>query len=319
MKEVLKKSNQLISTKISVESVNQQRLIYTSMALVNSDVPELVGLSDDEITYYYRKNFEKLEFRFCFSDFCSLWGINHKEVHRSIQSEVDKATLHMTDLKLSALTDKGAKHINAVEEAGFDTELSEVWVRFTASFMPYMINLHKRMMGYTTIPIQYMSDFRSRYSFKLLEMLLQEASKGKNDLEIKVSDLRVIFDCENKYSDYRDFRKRTVDVAIDDISDIAIDDVKVKIEEIRARSKGKGKKPVDSIRFIFDFPNYIKAKKQLIEKSRQIKDGKSDDGHSKSNGSGSGQPQTVPSQGLSKRAQEMADEVARLKAEGLIP
>jgi len=254
---VVSQSNEIVRGKLSLSSLNERRIFYSVLSGVNPLVPVLKGATDAEIEEYYRQNPSETLFTFPISDFINHWKITSE----SIYGEIAKACGTLPDQKIHrAYVDKNGKLVHRSMNAFEYTEYSDhhIAVRLTPSFMPYVINLSDRLLGYTKTPIEYCVGFRSDYSFKLLDLLLQRADFGV--LILDIDDLREIFDVKDKYEKFYHLSKNVLDIAIRDILGISCEKAEIKYEPIK-----KGRKIV-SVKFEFKFPEY--AKKREVNRAK---------------------------------------------------
>ncbi|TNI42204.1 hypothetical protein CF130_16775 [Aeromonas dhakensis] len=264
-KSSVSRSNELIRGQLTVTTLHQKRLIYSVMSAINPCVDVLDGATDQQVEYYYRQNFDETLFTFDYREYMAFWGLTS----HAMTKEISKACKQVIDIKLySYLMDDGTvRDLNAIELA--EHKGNKIILRLTPSIMPYMINLHRRLMGYTSIPLIYMVDFQSRYSFKLMEVLLSYYSRGNKTVEIDLAELRKTFDCEGKHKLYADFKRRVIDIAVEEIEKIATEKAKIVVEEVRSATGGRGRPSVTALRFRFDFPNY-RAAREASKKSPAV-------------------------------------------------
>lgn len=101
-----------------------------------------------------------------------------------------------------------------------------ITLRLSDEIKPYVLELEK---WFTQYQIKNILEFSSYYSIRLYEILKCEEGKYRNEKlkhEFTVKELKQFFDCENKYSAFKDFRRRVIEVAVREInekSDIWID------------------------------------------------------------------------------------------------
>ena len=88
-----------------------------------------------------------------------------------------------------------------------------IGIRFTKDILPFLSNLSTEFTKY------FASDLigvTSSHAIRLYELLVQYRSIGKR--EIKVDELRWMFELQNKYPVWADFKKRVLDQAIKEIN-----------------------------------------------------------------------------------------------------
>ena len=93
----------------------------------------------------------------------------------------------------------------------------EIICKFSDELMPYLINLKENFTKYNVLEIK---GFSSKYGLILYEYLLSEKYKNlaEKRYTLEMSYLRKITGTEKKYNDFRNFEKKVLKVAIDDIN-----------------------------------------------------------------------------------------------------
>ena len=126
-----------------------------------------------------------------------------------------------------------------------------VRVFFAPKILPYLSNLQS---NYTAYFLKHVAKFRSSYSIRLYEMLIQWKSVGST--EIEVDELRQLWVLENKYPAMCDLKKRVIEPALRDINEYS--NLWVKVGQ---RKRGRR---VHSLQFRFGL------KKQQEKKKKQL-------------------------------------------------
>ena len=122
--------------------------------------------------------------------------------------------------------------INPLAKASWNKYKDDVHIKFTEEIMPYLINLKANFTQYAILDIM---DFKSKYSvpiYKLLNMSYNQYEyyadkqlRTEKKLEeyqqpvISLDDLRRITDTKEGYSDFRNFEKRVLRTAVDEINE----------------------------------------------------------------------------------------------------
>lgn len=92
-------------------------------------------------------------------------------------------------------------------------------LRLSDEIKPYVLELDK---WFTQYQLKNILAFNSYYAIRLYEIIKCEDGKYRNEketLEFEIEDLRRFFDCEKKYSAFKDFRRRVIEVAIREINE----------------------------------------------------------------------------------------------------
>lgn len=106
-----------------------------------------------------------------------------------------------------------------------------VKVRFDEAVMPYLIDLHERFLEY---PADVIPQFDSKYGLIIYESLLSNWKQyaDSNEFIYDIDTIRYITGAEKKYSDFRNFEKRVLISAVEDINHMQ-GEFLVKYEKIR--------------------------------------------------------------------------------------
>lgn len=92
-------------------------------------------------------------------------------------------------------------------------------LRLSDQIKPYVLELEK---WFTQYQLKNILEFNSYYAIRLYEIIKCEdgATGGmQSKLEFEVDELRQYFDCEKKYSAFKDFRKNVIEVAVREINE----------------------------------------------------------------------------------------------------
>lgn len=106
-----------------------------------------------------------------------------------------------------------------------------VKVRFDEAVMPYLIDLHERFLEY---PADVIPQFDSKYGLIIYESLLSNWKQyaDSNEFIYDIDTIRYITGTEKKYAAFRDFEKRVLKSAVEDINHMQ-GEFLVKYEKIR--------------------------------------------------------------------------------------
>lgn len=92
-------------------------------------------------------------------------------------------------------------------------------LRLSDQIKPYVLELEK---WFTQYQLKNILEFNSYYAIRLYEIIKCEDGMTGNSnpaLEFEIEELRQYFDCEKKYSAFKDFRKRVIEVAVREINE----------------------------------------------------------------------------------------------------
>lgn len=142
--------------------------------------------------------------------------------------------------------------------------------------IPYVCQLKK---NFTKINPEELARLGSFYSYRIYFLLMQWRSTGK--VVISISDLRDEFELADKYTLFADFKKRVLDVAVDEISKYTEYDVKYnlikkgrKYTHVEFKFKEKTPKSANPAKIEGRDTNTVDMFDNLTDKERQIADSK---------------------------------------------
>ena len=145
-------------------------------------------------------------------------------------------------------------HVRWVDKIGYEQDSGLVFLRFSQDVVPLITRLEA---NFTSYEIQQISSLTSAYAIRLYEVLIKWRSTSKTPM-MMLSDLRGKLGVENnEYEMMSDFKKRVLDIAIDQINEHT--DITVNYEQHKAG------------RVITGFTFSLKQKKQLKDVTSQTK------------------------------------------------
>lgn len=106
------------------------------------------------------------------------------------------------------------RSISWTSSVGYLPNEGKVLLRFGFDMIPYLTILTKE---FTQYKLENVTKFKSTYSIRLYELLMQWISIGKRELE--VDWLKKQLQVEDSYPQMCDFKRRVIDVAIKEIND----------------------------------------------------------------------------------------------------
>jgi len=185
------KSNELIKASY-VLSLTEQRLILSAIAQIDSS--------------------SELSHQYCFKihahEICDLMSVDRKNAYRDLKKAADK--LWQREILLDGQSDK-LRWI--YRRAAYESEGGVVSIYFSPDILPYLSSLRA---NFTKYKLEYISKFKSSYSIRIYELLVQWTSKGTR--EVSLDWLKESLQIEDKYSSIKNFKSRVLQPAIDDIN-----------------------------------------------------------------------------------------------------
>lgn len=148
------------------------------------------------------------------TDLAKFFNISQDNLYRDIQKICE--TLHHSSIYIGTDNPKRPwKLVSWVSMSEYNKDGSLV-IRLSEEIKPYVIALKN---NYTQYQIKNMLEFNSFYAIRLYEIL--KCAQGKtesNEVRFSVKQLREMLGCENTLQDFRDFRKRAIEKAIQEIN-----------------------------------------------------------------------------------------------------
>lgn len=133
------------------------------------------------------------------------------ESKSSAYSEIKKAVNRL--YRRSIILDGEGSERRWIYEKQYHENKASVTLFFSPTIIPYLTQLKD---SFTKYKLEYISEFRSSYSIRIYELLVQWTSKGER--EIQIEDLKRILDVSDKYSRPANFIARVIQPAIEDIN-----------------------------------------------------------------------------------------------------
>ena len=155
-------------------------------------------------------------YTFSISNFCRVCGLtdsgtNYEDLKDQIKKIADKS------LWLVSADGKKESLIRWIEEPEIIVNTGTVQLRLNEKLKPYLLELKRNFTQYQII---YTLFFHSKYSIRLYELVcsihyhaMQEYRK-----QYGLDELKQLLDCEI-YDDYRGFRRRVLDKAVEEINE----------------------------------------------------------------------------------------------------
>ncbi len=118
-------------------------------------------------------------------------------------------------IRTSDLSLKSGRHQNWMDYVDYFDDEGRIEASFSQSIKPYIGMLAKQ---FTTIGIEHVAKFRSFYSIRLYELLMQYKTIGHRRLPLdELKDILQIG--SSQYAVFNDLRKRVIDVAVREINE----------------------------------------------------------------------------------------------------
>lgn len=188
---VVVKDNKIIEASYTL-SLSEQRVLLACISQIDSKS----SLQPDN------------KFHVVASEIVDLMGLDRSNAYRDMKSAVEK--LYNRSIKI----DGEDSEMRWIYRKEYVKNEGKITLYFSPEIIPYLSQLSEKFTAYK---LKYVAQFKSSYSIRLYEILVQWASTGER--EVKVDWLREIFQVEDKYKTIKDFKKYIIDPSVADIND----------------------------------------------------------------------------------------------------
>lgn len=186
------KANHVINASYKL-SVIEQRVILAAIA----QIPKGQVISDQKFYEVTIAHMQQL-------------GTHETEVY----SVIKEATSKLYERSINLMVDGVEFKTRWVQSIQFHDNKSVVSIKFTHDILPFISNLSEHFTKYSLLDV---SNMTSSYAIRLYELLTQY--KGIGSRELFISELRKMFELEEQYSLFADFKKRVIDTAVKQINE----------------------------------------------------------------------------------------------------
>lgn len=244
----LKKSNAVIAAKYRL-SPNEQRVLYAILTQLKNDEEPT-----DQKFYFVKADDIVLED-----------GAGETSKFNTLRRVC--TTLYKREISITGVPN-GATNIGTIplletrwiqSKATYFEGEGRIGLRLTYDILPFISQLRR---DFTRLPHNALMAMTSSHAQRIFEMLMQFRDTGL--FKISVADLRYRLDLVTKYKDFYDFKKRVIEVAVQQINEHAEIDVAVQY-------KKKGRAVHD---LVFTFAKDTPAQKTKIRELREAKKAK---------------------------------------------
>ena len=191
--ELVVKHNDLLRKSRYTLSANEQKIIIYLISKINTDDKELKEIEINIL------------------DFCKVIGIEingdaYNRVKETIKSLADKSWW-------LTFTEKKETLFRWINEAEIEKGNGIIKLQLSNHLKPYLLELKQNFTKYELINIL---SLRSKYSIRLYELLKSYLWQG--GWQVSVKEIRELLETEGKYKEFKDFRKRVLNPAIEEIN-----------------------------------------------------------------------------------------------------
>lgn len=167
------------------------------------------------------------------SELADFLGIARTNMYQDIDTLTNQLLSSYVQIRSKTNPNKWDK-FQLVSRASSDGH-GKISIRLSEEIKPYVLALSNK---YTQYQLRNILEFSSLYSIRLYEILKSESNRlGSEKVELSVTHLREILNCEKKYDVFRDFKRRVIEAAVMDIN--AYTDICVEVEYLK-REKVRG-------------------------------------------------------------------------------
>lgn len=202
---VVKHNSLIQKTRYSLTTQQQKVLLYT----ISKIQP-----GDDDFKEYV----------FDLKDLCVLFGIDsHGNTYENFRDSIKR----LSDASFWLLDkEKNSVLVRWFSKVRINDANTKVNIQFDADLKPYLLELAGQFTSYELANTLLM---KSRYSIRIYEILKSYEAVGMYKTDIET--LKVLLDCSGDYKVFYDFRKRVLDVAINEINEYS--DLQIEMTPLR--------------------------------------------------------------------------------------
>lgn len=191
--ELVVKHNDLLRKSRYTLTANEQKIIIYLVSKINANDKELKEIEINIL------------------DFCKVIGIEvngdaYNRVKETIKSLADKSWW-------LTFTEKKETLFRWINEAEIEKGNGVIKLQLSKHLEPYLLELKQNFTKYELINVL---SLRSKYSIRLYELLKSYLWQGS--WQVSVKEIRELLETEGKYQEFRDFRKRVINPAIEEIN-----------------------------------------------------------------------------------------------------
>ncbi len=191
---IVTKSNYLIEAGYKL-SLNEQRLILLAITQLDGRKP-------------HPKN---NEFVITAEAFSKNFGMPIKQVYEALSDAASR--LYQRDIKTFDRIEKTRRRFRWVDGVKYWDGEAKVSLSFSRWIIPYLTLLHQQ---FTSYDIEQISRLSTAYSVRFYELLVQFIKTGEHYITLK--QLRELFQLEDRYPRFFDFKKRIIEPSVIEIN-----------------------------------------------------------------------------------------------------
>jgi plasmid replication initiation protein len=235
------KSNKLIEASYRL-SIGEQRLLLACISQINSHA-ELK---------------KKQEFSVSAKEFSVIFDLHVNNCY----AQIEKASQDLFKREVTMRTGPKRKLVTRwVSDVEYDEEHGVVTLNFAPKIIPYLSQIQNNFTKYN---LEHIAKLKSVHTIRIYEMCKQYYSIGSRTVEVE--KLKEIIGAEGLYPNFKDFNKRVLKTAVEEIKTHS--DIVIKITPIRQMRK------IVSLKFVikkklFDNEKPTKPNKPKVSKTKE--------------------------------------------------
>lgn len=200
---VIRKSHPIVEAGYKL-SLAEQRIILLSLAKLDN------------------RNIEQSKVTLCAKDYAEHFGVDEKTAYRDLKS----ASKRLYDRSIILKGENETTEFRWIESrTRYHSGEGRISFEFSRRVLPYLFELDKKL-GYTQYQLLSVSGFSSIYSIRLYELF--KKLQGMQNQVIEIDEIRRILQLDEKYSEFKFFKRDVLNVALKEIN--AKSDLLVEIE-----------------------------------------------------------------------------------------
>lgn len=199
---------------------------------------------------------------YCFSvdDFCRACGIDHSNGKNIINAKKALNALDSMSIWVQ-LPNNTEIRLRWLDRIMLNKNTNTFEITFHRDMLPYLYDLQTRYTSYTLANVLTME---SKYGIRLYELLKSYQHVKDHTVTFSLDELKKRIDGQ-MYTRYPDFKRRVLDIAIEDINEYS--DIHVEYEPFSSLGKKIG---MDSVTFTITEPEGMDRKMRNIRRERKL-------------------------------------------------
>jgi plasmid replication initiation protein len=161
---------------------------------------------------------QSLRFQITVKAWGSLFGVDQKAAYQRLRAAAHKLMRQYNPVKVAGIGEgpidpNDYRELVWFDECRYYARQGYVELCFSDKIRPHITDL---LSDFTLVDLNAVRGMTSVHSIRIYELLRQYRNTGW--CSISVSDLRVLFQLEDRYTEYHDFKRKVIDKAVREIN-----------------------------------------------------------------------------------------------------